>query len=73
MLRKHTILMSQKDLEYDAPFYSWNCLTISLRNRNDIYLIIKNEKVLKDFLKLLIYKTETLDGTRGTAIKFKQV
>ena len=64
--------MNSSDLENDAPFYSWNCVTVSLRNKNDLYLIIKNEQVLEFFLKLLIYKTETLDGVRGTAIKYKK-
>ena len=71
MLRKHTLMMNKKDLENDAPFYAWNCLTISIKYKWDIYLIIKNESVMSDFLKLLIYKTETIDGTKGTAIPLK--
>ena len=73
MLRKHMILMNEKDLDLDAPFFSWNCLTISIANKNDIYLIIKNDEVMADFIKLLIYKLDTLDGRRGTAILFKKV
>ena len=55
----------------DAPFYAWDCITLSLKNKWDIYLIIKNEKVMSDFLKLLIYRTESMDGFRGSAIQFK--
>lgn len=43
MVRKHMIMMDKKDLNLDPPFYSWNCLTLSIRNKWDIYLIIKNE------------------------------
>jgi len=60
--------MRKKTLESDAPYYGWDCISLSLKNKWDIYLIIKNEKVMADFLKLLIYKTESIDGFRGTAI-----
>lgn len=63
--------MDKKDLENDAPFYAWNCITISIKYKWDIYLIIKNESVMNDFIKLLIYKTETIDGYRGTAKSIK--
>ena len=56
----------------DAPFYAWDCISISLKNKWDVYLIIKNENVMADFLKLLIYMTESIDGFRGTAIPLKK-
>ena len=33
-----------------------------MHNHNDIYLIIKNEEVMAQFLKLLIFKTSKLDA-----------
>ena len=71
MLRKHTILMDKADLEKDAPFYGWNCITLGINKKCDIYLIIKNELAMANFIKLLIYKMETIDGFRGSAIPFK--
>ena len=67
------ILLGKRELEKDAPFFSWNCITISFAGKNDIYLIIKNEKVLADFIKLLISKTDTINGRRGTAIKLRKM
>ena len=55
MMRKHMILMDIKELNKDAPFFSWNCLTLSIANKNDVYIIIKNEQVMADFIKLMIY------------------
>jgi len=63
-LRKH--LISQDDIatvarEGDIPFYYWECITLQLENK-DIYLIIRNEQRMKDFIKLLIYELKTIDG-----------
>lgn len=41
-----------------------------MRGRPDIYLVIKNEKIMSMFIKLLIYKMKTIDGTRNTMDKF---
>lgn len=71
MMRKETILLPKKKLLNDAPFYAWDCISLTIKNKWDIYLIIKNEKVMSDFLKLLIFKTESINGFRGSAIPFK--
>ena len=71
-MRKETLLLPKIKLLKDAPFYAWDCISLSISGKWDIYLIIKNEKVMSDFLKLLIYRTNTLDGFRGTAKPFKQ-
>ena len=71
MMRKETILLPKKKLLNDAPFYAWDCISLTIKNKWDIYLIIKNEKVMSDFLKLLIFKTESMNGFRGSAIPFK--
>lgn len=71
MLRKHTIMMDKYDLAVDAPFYAWDCITLSIKNKWDLYLIIRSEQVMTNFLKLLIYKTNSLDGVKDSASKFK--
>ena len=71
MMRKQTLLMDKKDLMSDAPFYAWDCLTLCIRGKWDLYLIIKNEHVMSDFLKYLIIRTETVDGIKGSAIPLK--
>ena len=73
MLRKHMIMMSAKDLKDDAPFYAWDCITLNIKEKWDVYLIIRSETLMSDFLKLLISKTETIDGSRGTAIPFRKL
>ena len=64
--------MKKNKLMKDAPYYAWDCILLSIKNKWDIYLIIKNEQVMSDFLKLLIYKTESMDGYKGTAVPVKQ-
>ena len=71
-MRKETLLLPKIKLLNDAPFYAWDCISLSISGKWDIYLIIKNEKVMSDFLKLLIFKTETMNGLRGSAISFKK-
>ena len=51
-----------------APFYSWECLTLELGNR-DLDLVIRSEKHMKFILKFLIHSIRTMDGRRGTADK----
>lgn len=68
LMRKHMNQLSTRDLTQKAPFHAWDCITINLRNKGDVYLIIKNEKILSMFLKLLIYELQTIDGQRGTAL-----
>jgi hypothetical protein len=36
------------------PFYTWECITLQLSNR-DVYIVIRNEKLMTAFIKLLIY------------------
>lgn len=63
--------MPKKLLRKDAPFYAWDCISLSIKNKWDIYLIIKNENVMTDFIKLLIYMTVSHDGIKGSAEAFK--
>ena len=64
--------MNKQNLAIDAPFFAWNCITLNIKNKWDIYLIIKNEKAMSDFLKLLIYKTNSINGFRDSATLLKQ-
>lgn len=70
MLRKYLLNLNKDKLRKDAPFYAWDCITLQVRGRPDIYLVIKNEKIMSMFIKLLIYKMKTIDGTRGSMDKF---
>ena len=51
------------------PFYGWECLSLQLKNRGDVYFLIQNEKTMADFLKLLIFELKSLDGNAGSALK----
>lgn len=66
MLRKQILDMDKSDLMEGEPFYAWDCITLQIRGKPDIYLVIKNEKIMKMFIKLLIYKMRTIDGKRNT-------
>jgi hypothetical protein len=49
-------------------FYGWECLTICLQGR-EVDLVIKNEACMIALLKLLIYRTQTVDGKNKSGIK----
>ena len=60
MLRRHII--STKDV----PFYSWNCISLQLINR-EIDLIIESQHNMKMLLKFLIVTLKTVDGSKDSA------
>ena len=63
MLRKHMLLLDHsKCCTSDQPFYAWDCITISIRDKWDLHLLIKNEKIMSMFIKLLIHSMESVDG-----------
>lgn len=72
MLRKHIMMMDQMLLA-NLPFFGWECLSLQLKNRGDVYILIQNEKVMADFLKLLIFELKTLDGNAGSALKRRDI
>lgn len=41
-----------------------------MRGRPDIYLVIKNEKIMTMFIKLLVYKMRTIDGYKNSMNKY---
>jgi hypothetical protein len=66
--------MMRKQLNYmeinskiPVPFHSWQCITLQLPNR-DVDLVIKNDKEMSMFLKLLTHYLKTLDGKRDSAV-----
>ena len=67
MMRKYINQMEIRDLLSSGPFHGWECLTLRVKNNNDVYLLIKNELFMKMIIKLLIYELRTVDGNRGTA------
>lgn len=71
MFRKHINSLENEDLN-KVPFYSWNCLTLNLKNR-DIDLVIRDDKDMDKILKFLVYKIQTVDGQRGSAINILKV
>ena len=54
------------------PFYAWDCITLSIRDKWDLHLLIPNEKIMSMFIKLLIYSMESIDGQRGTSTHHQQ-
>ena len=70
ILRKHICLSSQRQLLMNMSFYAWDCLTICVKNQEDICLIIRDERMMMRFLQFLIFELKTIDGRRDSAIPF---
>lgn len=60
MLRKHINSLNNTQLK-DVPFFSWDCITLQLTNR-DVNLVIRNEEDMNKLILLLVYKMQTIDG-----------
>jgi hypothetical protein len=72
MLRKHLNAIPKKDYESNrVPFFSWQCVTLQLPKR-EIDLVIENEDMMMQFLKLLVYKMNSIDGSKDSATGVKQ-
>lgn len=69
IFRKHINALTKSD-KNSVPFYAWECVTLVLKDR-EIDLVIPNEERMNQFLKLLVYKMQTLDGTKDSAVKLK--
>lgn len=67
MLRKHINTLPRSQLD-NLPFYSWNCITLQLSNR-DVDLVIRCEQDMRRLIKLLVYRMCTLDGNKNSALK----
>lgn len=66
MFRKHFNHLDDEYYKGDVPFFPWECITIQLPER-DVYLIIKDENLMEQFIKLLIYHMQTVDGNKGSS------
>ena len=72
LYRKHMNTISP--LRYqtsEQAFYSWECLTLQLQNR-DINLVFKNQNNMDKFLKFLIYQLNILDGKKNSSLPLQE-
>ena len=70
MLRKHINSISfEKFVKGEVPFYSWQCITINMENR-DVDLVIPKEKDMEMLLTFLIFELKTTNGEKGTAKQY---
>jgi len=53
----------------EFPFYAWECVTLLLIDGREIDIVIKNEKRMTQFLKLISYQIKSVDGTKNSAIE----
>lgn len=72
MLRKHILHLDKNKFLSDPPFFGWDCITLQIKNKWDVHLVIRNEDNMTKFLKLLIHKMETIDGHRGTSTQYQK-
>lgn len=56
----------------EALFFSWECITLELKNGRTIDLVIKDEKEMMRFIKFLILKLKTVDNKVETNVKVKE-
>ena len=66
MLRKHINCLDKDSLK-NIPFHIWNCILISLKNK-DINLVIRDPIDMERMLKYLIYRLKTHDGIKNSAV-----
>jgi len=64
IIRKYLLAFPHSKVEL-APFASWNCLTIRMKDK-DIDIMIKKESHLRALIKFLIFSLKTMDGTPNT-------
>ena len=48
------------------PFYSWQCISLELKDRC-VDLVIKNEHNMDMFIRFLILSLNTIDGCKNSA------
>lgn len=67
ILRKHICLVSIRQLCTHMSFYAWDCLTICVKNQEDICLIIKDQQLMMKIIQFLIFQLKTIDGRKDSA------
>lgn len=69
LLRKHICSKPPDDFK-NLPFFSWECLSIVLKDRL-VDLVIKNQEHMNMLLKLLIHNLNTINGELNSAKDLK--
>lgn len=69
--RKHMMSKNPLDLHKQA-FYSWDCITLSI-GKEEVDLVIKDQSCMDKLLKLLIYRTNTIDGVKDSGLKIQNI
>ena len=54
------------------PFYSWQCLTLNLKERS-VDLVIPNDRDFDRLVKYLLYKMDSVDGNKDSGLKIFQL
>jgi hypothetical protein len=73
MFRKHILQEEEHRLtDKHMHFYAWQCITLELQNERVVDLVIKNEKCMDNFLRILIHELNTVDGHRDSAKQLKE-
>lgn len=74
-MRKYISLMDPRKRGFtnQLPFNAWDCITLQIKGQSDVYLVIKNEKIMTMLLKFLIHHLKTFNGVRNSASKLIDV
>ena len=70
-LIKNDTLSTKKARRTSLPFYSWQCISLYLKDRS-VDLVIKNEKNMDLFIRFLVMSLNTIDGNKDSAEIFIQ-
>ena len=70
IFRKHINSMCKTE-KGEIPFYAWECVTLILNKGREIDLVITNEQRMMQFLKLISYKINSINGNKDSAQKIK--
>ena len=66
LLRKHIISMKQGDILKGLQFYSWQCITLMLKEGKQANFVIQDESQMQLLVRYLLLALRSIDGQRGT-------
>lgn len=69
LMRKHMNSLQSQKKKIQIPFHAWDCITLNVKGKGDVYLVIKGEQVMSKFLKYLLYLLRSVDGNKNSANK----
>ena len=72
LLRKHVLYLDKNKFKNESPFYGWDCITLQIKNKWNVHLIIPNHRAMSMFIRLLIWNLETTDGLRGSSSNYQR-